>query len=190
MSIKKIQIFIFSSIIVLITAVAVGAQSNNLGKVLILYYSWSENASTEKVAKIIQGLTNADIIKVEPVTPFPRLTYQPMTQWVKGQQEQGIYPTIKDIGVDLASYDFIFVGTPVWYQTLALPIVTLLRQTDFRGKPAAAFATAQGGPGAVISDFEEQVKSARVRQGMYFNNVASDRQIADKVTTWVRGLRR
>ena len=37
---------------------------NNLGRVLILYYTWSEHANTENAAKIIQGLTNADMIKV------------------------------------------------------------------------------------------------------------------------------
>jgi flavodoxin len=166
------------------------AQQSNLGKVLVLYYSYSENANTEKVAKIIQGLTNADIVKVEPVTSFPEMEYRQFTQWARGQQQQGIYPPIKNLNVDIASYDFIFVGTPVWWGLPSLPITTLLRQTDFGGKPLAAFSTAQGGPGTAINDIEKQAKNALARGGINFNNVAGDRQISEKVTTWVRGLQR
>jgi flavodoxin len=172
------------------SALAQTGQRNNLGKVLILYYSWSDSANTEGVAKILQGLTNADIIKVEPATPFPDLAYRPMTQWVKEQQEKKSFPAIKNLGVDIASYDFIFVGTPVWWGTVALPIASLLSQIDFSGKPVTCFATAGSGPGATLSDFGKQVKNAQVRQGICFNNVANDRQIDTKVSQWVNGLQR
>jgi hypothetical protein len=56
---------------VIVPAFGQSAQQSNLGKVLVLYYSYSENANMEKVAKIIHGLTNADIVKVEPTVPFP-----------------------------------------------------------------------------------------------------------------------
>jgi flavodoxin len=165
-------------------------QQSNLGKVLVLYYSYSENANTENISKIIQGLTNADIVKVEPATPFPEMEYRQFTQWAKEQQQQGIYPPIRDLNVEISSYDFIFVGTPVWWGSPSLPITTLLRQTDFEGKPLAAFSTAQGGPGTAVSDIEKQAQNALVRSGVNFNNVAGDRQISEKVTTWVGGLQR
>jgi flavodoxin len=167
-----------------------GAEQSDLGKVLVLYYSYSENANTEKVAAIIRELTNADIVKVEPATPFPEMEYRQFTQWAKEQQQQGLYPPIKDLNVDIASYDFVFVGTPVWWGLPSLPITTLLRQTDFGGKPLAAFSTAGGGPGAAVSDIEKQAQNALIRSGANFNNVVRDGQISEKVTTWVRGLRR
>jgi flavodoxin len=165
-------------------------QQSNLGKVLVLYYSYSENANTEKVAKIIQELTNADIVKVAPRTPFPEMEYRQFTQWAKEQQQQGAYPPIENLNIDIASYDFIFVGTPVWWGSPSLPITALLRQTDFGGKPLAAFSTAQGGPGSAASDIEAQARNALPRGRMNFNNVAGDRQITEKVTTWVKGLQR
>jgi flavodoxin len=116
--------------------------------VLILYYTWS-NANTEKVANIIQGLVNADIVKIEPT--FPDLEYGPMIQWIEEQQKKQDYPEIKPIGVDIASYDFIIVGTPTWYTTLATPIVTLLQQTDFKGKPVTVFAAHKGIPGEYLT---------------------------------------
>ncbi|MDR1019994.1 MAG: NAD(P)H-dependent oxidoreductase [Synergistaceae bacterium] len=166
------------------------AEQSGLGKVLVLYYSYSENANTEKVAEITQGLTNADIVKVEPAAPFPEMEYRQFTQWAKDRQQQEAYPPIRDLNVDIASYDFIFVGTPVWWGLPSLPITTLLRQTDFGGKPLAAFSTAQGGPGTAVSDIGKQAKNALAKSGVNFNNVASDSQINEKVTTWVRSLQR
>jgi flavodoxin len=162
----------------------------NLGKVLILYYSWSDNANTEKVAKIIQSVTNGDIVEVEPATPFPNLSYRPFTEWVKEQQEKKNYPAIKSIGVDIATYDFIFIGTPSWYNTLATPIVTLLQQTDFKGKAVTVFGTHQGNGSKILGDFSSLAQTAKIIRGELFGNVASDRGIEDKVTQWVRRLRR
>jgi flavodoxin len=188
---KNILIFAAISFMLLVIGVSAFAQTgqrSNLGKVLILYYSWSDNASTEKVAKILQGLTNADIVKIETVTPFPDMAYRSMTQWVKEQQQKNAIPAIKDLGIDIASYDFIFVGTPVWWGTVALPIASLLSQTDFGGKPVACFATAGSGPGATLSDFGKQIKNARVRQGICFNNVANEKNLDTKVAQWANGL--
>jgi flavodoxin len=112
-----------------------------------------------------------------------------MTQWVKEQQEKKNYPAIKPIGVDIASYDFIVIGTPSWYNTLATPIVTLLRQTDFRGKPVAIFGTHQGNGSKILGDFAALVKNARIVRGELFANIARDNQIEAKVAGWVRGLR-
>jgi formylglycine-generating enzyme required for sulfatase activity len=156
---------------------------------LILYYSWSPNGNTEKVARIIQTSTNGDIIKVEPTTPFPDLEYRPFADWAKEQQEKKNYPAIKPLGVNIADYDFIFIGTPTWWGTLALPIVTLLQQTDFKGKPVKIFGTHQGGAAKVMSDFTALARNATIVRGELFGNVATDSGIEGNVTQWVQRLR-
>jgi flavodoxin len=187
---KKMFCLLLIFMAMLPQAFSQNSQRSNLGKVLILYYSWSDNANTEKVAKIIQSLTNGDIVKVEPAVPFPNLSYRPMTEWVKEQQEKENYPAIKPLGVDIAAYDFIFVGTPSWYNTLSLPIVTLLQQTDFKGKPVTVFGTHQGNGRKIIGDFSSLVQNAAIVRGELFANVASDTQIEQKVAQWVGRLRK
>jgi flavodoxin len=164
-------------------------QQNGLGKVLILYYTWSDQASTEKASKTIQGLTNADMVKVEPVTPFPELDTADMIAWVGVQRENQAWPEIKDLGVDPSSYDFIFIGTPVWYGTVSLPIESLLLKTDFGGKPVACFAMANASEGEVLSNFEKQVKNGRVREGIAFR-VLTETQVEPKITQWVNDMQR
>jgi len=162
-------------------------KQDNLGKVLILYYTWSEQANTENAAKIIQGLTNADMIKVEPATPFPELDSGAFIAWGRGQLENQSWPEIKELGVNPASYDFIFIGTPVWYGSVSFPIETLLINTNFGGKPVACFAMANSNEGQVLTHFENKVKNGQVRQGIALR-MRNETEVAAKITQWVNGL--
>jgi len=164
-------------------------QQHNLGRVLILYYTWSEYAYTARAARIIQGLTNATMIKVEPVTPFPKLNTRDMIAWVGTQRRNQQWPEIRDLGVDIASYDFIFIGTPVWHQTVALPIETLLLETDFGGRPVACFAIANNFEGQVLNHFARQVRNAQVREGISFRTTR-ETQFEARLTQWVHNMRR
>ena len=164
-------------------------QQNNLGRVLILYYTWSEYAYTARAARIIQGLTNATMIKVEPLTPFPELNSRDMISWVGTQRRNQLWPEIRNLGVDPASFDFIFIGTPVWHQTVALPIETLLRETDFGGRPVACFALANNFEGQVLNHFARQVRNAQVREGIAFRTT-TETQLEARLTQWVNNMRR
>jgi len=162
-------------------------QQSSLGKVLILYYTWSEQANTENAAKIIQGLTNADMIKVEPVTPFPELDSEAFIAWGREQLENQSWPEIKDLGVDPASYDFIFIGTPVWYGSVSFPIETLLINTDFGGKPVACFAMANSNERDVLTLFESKVNNGQVKEGIALR-MRDETEAEAKITQWVNDL--
>jgi len=164
-----------------------GGQQSALGKVLILYYTWSEQANTENAAKIIQGLTNAEMVKVEPATPFPELDTGEFIAWGREQLENQSWPEIKDLGVDPASYDFIFIGTPVWYGSVSFPIETLLLNTDFGGKPVACFAMANSNEGQVLTLFENKVINGQVKEGIALR-MQDETEVESKITQWVNGL--
>ena len=162
-------------------------EHGKLGRVLILYYTWSEQANTENAAKIIQSLTNADMVKVEPVTPFPDLGSSEFIAWGREQLKNQSWPKIKDLGVDPASYDFIFIGTPVWYGSVSFPIETLLLNTDFGGKPVACFAMANSNEGEVLNHFKKKVKNGQVKEGIAFR-MKNETELELKITQWVSGL--
>jgi flavodoxin len=155
--------------------------------VLILYYTWSEEANTETAAQILQGLTSADIIKVEPATPFPEMNSGEMIAWAGEQRRTPGWPEIKELGVNPADYDFIFVGTPVWFGTLSPPIETMLANTDFGGKQMACFAMANSREGDVLIHFGEKVINAQVKEGIAFR-MQSETEVEEKLTQWVKGL--
>lgn len=45
--------------------------TDNGGKTLIVYFSWSTSGNTEKMASYIQEQTNGDLFEIEPVNPYP-----------------------------------------------------------------------------------------------------------------------
>jgi len=172
---------------VLLLAACPGKQQK-LDKTLIVYYTWSEQGNTENAAKILQGLTNADMVKVEPATPFPELDTGEFIAWAREQLENQSLPEIKDLVVDPASYDFIFIGTPVWYGSLSFPIEALLATTDFGGKPVACFAMANSNEGEVLTNFENKVKNGQVKEGIALR-MRDETEVEAKITEWVNGLR-
>ena len=119
-----------------LAAVACG-QKSQAPKALILYYS--QTATTEAVAQEIQKLTGADIAEIVPVNPYG--TYQETI--ARGNQEiaEGVLPEIQPLTVNVADYDVIFLGYPVWFGTYANPIGTLLATVDLSGKKVIPFCT-------------------------------------------------
>lgn len=48
--------------------------------------------------------------------------------------ENGELPALKALKTDWSDYDVIFLGYPIWFGTYALPMGSLVKQTDFAGK--------------------------------------------------------
>ena len=83
-------------------------------KLLVLYYS--ETGTTKAVAEELQKQTGADIESIEAVEPYSG-------------------------NFQIADYDIIFLGYPIWFGTYANPIVTLVKENDFAGKKIVPFCT-------------------------------------------------
>lgn len=107
-------------------------------KALVLYYSQTSN--TKAVAQEISKQLKADIEEIALVTPYDG-DYKATIERSKKEREQGITPEIKPLKVDVAKYDVIFLGYPIWYGTYAPPIATLLDKVDLSGKTIVPFCT-------------------------------------------------
>jgi flavodoxin len=165
-----------------------------MGKVLVIYYSYTPEGNTEKIAKKVQELTGADLYKIElirelPDLPYTHDRYSPFSEWAKEEQAKKNYPAVKSIPLDLSQYDCIFVGGPVWWHTTPLPLTSFLLQTDFKGKPVVPFGTCRSYPGTFLHDFPTLVKNGQVLKGELFSYVDRDTRIDEKVIQWVNGLR-
>lgn len=124
-----------ASAIMMATSFSSQAQAQ---KVLVLYYSQTSN--TKAVAECIAQKLNADIEEIALVTPYDG-DYKATIERSKKEREQGITPEIKPLKVDVAKYDVIFLGYPIWYGTYAPPIATLLNKVDLSGKTIVPFCT-------------------------------------------------
>ncbi|MBI4958284.1 MAG: twin-arginine translocation signal domain-containing protein [Desulfovibrio sp.] len=133
-------------------------------RVLIVYFSRSGN--TREIASQIHGLSGADMVELQTVTPYPS-EYDALTKQAKQEMLQGVKPALKTTIADFASHDIIFVGSPNWWNTFAPAVRTFLSQYDFAGKTIAPFITHEGsGLGASVEDIKKLCPKANVLESL------------------------
>ena len=132
-------------------------------KVLVLYYSQTSNTKT--VAQELANKLGADIEEIVAVKPYDG-DFQATIARCQQEREQGITPEIKPLTVDLANYDVIFLGYPVWFGTFAPPMGAFLSQADLSGKKIVPFCTfGSGGLDSSIKDMKEKQPNAEILAG-------------------------
>jgi len=158
------------------------AQTTPSGKkILIVYYSWSENGITRNVANQIKMATGADIFEITPVTPYTT-DYKECVAQARKEIEANFKPEIKGNVDNFKSYDIILVGSPNWCNTIAPPVATFLSKNDFSGKTILPFITYGGsGLGKSIEDIKALSPKATVSEALSVkasdvNNAGSDIQ--------------
>ncbi len=129
-------------------------------KILIAYYSWS-NGNTERIAKMLQQQVGGDLLKIDTVEPYSG-SYDDVVSQGQDEVNRGYEPEIQPIGVNVADYDVIAIGTPTWWYTMAPAVLTFLHSQDFTGKTVVPFMTNGGWPGHVIKDMKKACKGADV----------------------------
>lgn len=133
-------------------------------KMLIIHYSWGGN--TRHMAEEIQALTGADIFELKTVTPYPK-EYRPTTVQAKREQESGYRPPLSVRLENLADYDVIFIGSPNWWGTLAMPFFTFLEEYDLSGKTVIPFMTHEGsGFGRTLTDLKRLCPNSAILEGL------------------------
>lgn len=126
-------------ILLSIAATAVlGCTPKQEAKSLVIYYSVS--GTTEAVAKIFQEKTGADIARIEAVNPYEN-DFKKIVEVYQQEMEQGVTRDIEPLEVNLADYDTIYIGTPVWFGKCAGPVETFLKNNDLKGKTVIPFCT-------------------------------------------------
>ena len=68
-----------------------------------------------------------------------------MVDQAKDEIRHGYHPTIKKDNVDLNSYDTVYLGSPIWWGTMAPPVMIFLSENDLDGKTILPFTTHGGG---------------------------------------------
>jgi len=132
-------------------------------KMLVLYYSQTSNTKT--VAQEIATRLHADIEEITLVEPYDT-AFQATIDRCKADREKGITPEINPLKNNVADYDVVFIGYPIWFGTYAPPIATLLDKIDLSGKTVVPFCTfGSGGLESSVKDPAARQPEATIRQG-------------------------
>lgn len=181
-------LFILAGLTVtLFTAAPAQAQTK---KILVAYFSHTQ--TTEKVAREIQNGTGADLFKIETARPYPS-EHKATTAFARKERDDDARPELKGAVENMDSYDVIFLGYPIWWYTLPMPLYTFLESYDLSGKTVIPFVT-HGGSGmsgteAVIRELQpgaRLLKGLSIHRNVIRNNPDSGAQ--KPVADWLGEL--
>ena len=103
------------------------------GKTLIVYYSFTNNVHT--IVSDLQTQIEADVVRVKPAEEgldYAANNYaigSALIQAIRNNpNDAASYPEIKPVEVNIADYDRIIVGAPLWWSNMAAPLQTFLFQ--------------------------------------------------------------
>lgn len=159
------------------------AEAAGKNKILVVYYSRSGN--TKAVANLIKQATGADILEIQTVTPYPA-DYRTTTEQAKKELADGYRPKLKNSVTNMAQYNTIILGSPCWWGTVAMPVMTFLESYDFSGKTIAPFITHAGSRlGSSVSDIKKMCPKATVTKGLSVRGTGV-KDAADDVKDWLK----
>ena len=123
-------------------------------KILIAYFSAS--GVTARAAETIANTVGADLYEIRPATPYTSADLDWMNRRSRSSMEMNdpaSRPAIAEPVTDMARYDTVLVGFPIWWYVEPRIVDTFLESYDFSGKSMIPFATSGG------SGIEKAVKS-------------------------------
>ncbi len=152
---KKTFILLCASLLAL-TACSKKESSNQdpSTKSLILYYS--QTSATQQVAQSFQQLTGADIEEIKAVNAYDG-DFQQTIARCQQEMADGTLPELVAFEKNVADYDTIYLGYPIWFGTFAQPVAALLQSEDFAGKVLIPFCTFGSGG---LNTSADQLKTA------------------------------
>jgi len=141
-------------------------------KILIAYYS--QQGNTKAVAEQIFDKFGGDLFEIQLETPYPADEKETI-EIVNGQRETYYRPALSNQVENMADYDIVFIGTPIWYSTAALPVFSFVESYDFSGKTIIPFYTCGGGgEGTFVADIKVTCGNAEFLES--FGTTRSERQ--------------
>lgn len=163
-----------------------GNTSLDNNKVLVLYFSQSGN--TQKLAKLISDRVGGDFVRIETVQTYPD-TYEELADFAKEGRDNDVHPELKDLNINLDDYDTIFIGYPIWWYQMPMPMYTLFDTYDFGGKTIVPFNTHEGSKdGGTYEDIQELEPNATVLEGLPIRGGDMENDQSSQVDDWLKEL--
>ena len=154
-------------------------------KILVAYFSAS--GETAKLAKTIAGVVNGDLFEIAPEVPYTAADLDWMDKGSRSTAEMNddnSRPAIASKLADMAQYDTVFVGFPIWWYQAPRIIETFLESYDFAGKTVIPFATSGGsGMGKTNEKLAPSCPGAKLLHGKVFNSYSSKADLSAWVET-------
>ncbi|SDE80554.1 Flavodoxin [Variovorax sp. CF079] len=150
---------------------------------LVAYFSRSGN--TRVVAGLIGRARGAEVFEIRPATPYPE-DYLETVELARKERDSGHEPALEAKVPNMADYDTIFLGFPIWGETAPPLIRSFLSAHDLSGKTLVPFVTHGGyGLGNSRAVLASVAPKARLHEG-FAMEADQERRTMDRVSEWLK----
>ena len=158
---------------------------------LVAYFSASEAHITAQVAKTLAEATDADLFEIVPEQIY---TTEDL-DWHNDKSRSSVEmkdstarPAVASKVENMAQYNTIYVGFPIWWYTAPRIVNTFLEQYDLTGKTIIPFATSGGSD---MGKSGENLKKASAPNANWIlpGKVLNGNPPVDSLKTWIETLK-
>lgn len=153
---------------------------------LVAYFS--ATGTTARVARGLAGAIDADLFEIAPEQPYSPADLDWRDKSSRSSLEMGddaCRPAVTGHVENMADYDTVFVGFPIWWYVEPRIIDTFLEAYDFSGKTIVPFATSgSSGLGKAPQRMATLAPGATVLEGRLLNGSPS----AGELRAWAESL--
>ena len=152
-----------------------------MSRKLVAYFSAS--GVTAKVAENLSDALGTDLFEIVPKVRYTKadLDWRDKTsRSTIEMNDSSSRPEIEVLRDNVADYDTIYVGFPIWWYVAPTIINTFLESYDLAGKTIIPFATSGGsGMGKTNEKLETSCPGATLKGGKVFSMNATRQELAD-----------
>lgn len=167
------------------------------GKTLIVYYSFTNNIHTiaQELHAQIEG---SDILRIEPAEEgldYAANNYAIGSALIaairNNPNDVSSYPEIKPVSVELADYERVIVGAPLWWSQMAAPMQTFLFHygSQLAGKEIGlVVSSASSGISGVESDAHRLIPEGNFLSPTLWIRSSQTSNCASLIAAWLEEI--
>lgn len=156
-------------------------------KVLIAYFSRTGNS--RKVARYIQKSIGGDLVQIKTKKPYPS-DYDRCVSQAEKELEDDIRPEITTRVKDLAQYDEVVVGYPIWWGMAPRAVCTFVEGYDWQGKTLIPYSTSNSsGTGGSAAELGRLCRGAKRTKALsaHDDDILNGR-LKKKIDRWLKDI--
>ena len=154
-----------------------------MSRTLVAYFSAS--GTTARVANELAQAVGSDLYEIKPAVPYTKADLNWMDKKSRSSVEmndKSSRPALTDRDANIAAYDTILLGFPIWWYVAPTIINSFLESYDFSGKKVVLFATSGGsGFGKAVAGLKPSVAADTV---IIEGKVLNGRQTVASLKAW------
>ena len=134
---------------------------------------------------------NADTFESVRAAPYPK-EYEACTDEANEEQNAKARPELIAASDNFGDYDVVFLGYPIWWGDMTMPVYTFIESRDFSGMTVIPFCTHAGsGLYGTVGTLKSKLSGANVLDGLAITGTAAQNkqdEAKQAVSEWLGKL--